>query len=199
MITLDGFVSDEECQQLIHLGGAEGYERSTDVGAKKFDGTYEAKQSKTRTSENAWCTKDCYNDPSTQSVLKKIETLTGVPDENSEYLQLLRYQTGQFYRTHHDYIEHDQERPPGPRMLTAFLYLNDVEAGGGTNFPQLDITVMPKKGRILLWPSVLNSDPSKKDFSTNHQALTVEAGEKFAANAWIHLRNFKKPHEEGCT
>lgn len=135
----------------------------------------------------------------TQKTLGKIEKLTGVPDANSEYLQLLKYEKGQFYKVHHDYIEKDDERPQGPRMLTAFLYLNDVEKGGGTNFPDLNLTVMPKKGRLLLWPSVLNEDPSKKDYTTRHQALDVEEGRKYGANGWIHLRNFKKPHEAGCT
>jgi prolyl 4-hydroxylase len=66
------------------------------------------------------------------------------------------------------------------------MYLSDVEAGGGTNFPNLDVTVMPKKGRALLWPSVLDSDPSSKDDRTAHQALPVEAGTKFAANGtWL--------------
>jgi len=199
VITVDDFITDEECERLIELGGKEGYERSTDVGAKKFDGTFEAKKSKTRTSENAWCNDDCFKDPLVQTALKRIELLTGVPDSHSEYLQLLKYETGQFYRTHHDYIEHDDVRPQGPRILTAFLYLNDVEAGGGTNFPDLDLTVMPKKGRLLLWPSVIDNDPSKKDFTTRHQALDVEAGEKYGANSWLHLRNFKIPHEAGCT
>ena len=50
-ITVDNFISDEECESLIELGGLKGYERSTDVGKMKFDGTYEAKTSRTRTSE----------------------------------------------------------------------------------------------------------------------------------------------------
>lgn len=199
MITIDNFLSDDECDKLIASGSILGYERSTDVGKIKFDGTMESKTSTTRTSENAWCTDDCYRDESVQNVLNKIADLTGIPDENSEYLQLLKYEKGQFYRKHHDYIEIDENRPQGPRILTAFLYLNDVSKGGGTNFPRLDLTVMPKRGRILLWPSVLNESPSKKDFSTEHQALDVEDGMKYAANAWIHLRNFKTPHENDCT
>ena len=91
---------------------------------------------------------------------------------------------GQFYRTHHDYIPHQKDRQCGPRILTFFLYLSDVEAGGGTDFPKLNITVMPKKGRALLWPSVLNSSPLMPDDRMKHQALPVEAGTKFAANAW---------------
>jgi prolyl 4-hydroxylase len=99
----------------------------------------------------------------------------------------------------HDYIAIDKDRNPGPRILTAYMYLNDVEKGGGTNFPKLDVTVMPKRGRLLLWPSVLNDHPMEEDPITSHQALPVEAGEKYGANGWLHLRNFIGSLESGCT
>ena len=99
----------------------------------------------------------------------------------------------------HDYIEDQEEAPAGPRILTAFLYLNDVEQGGGTNFPELDITVMPKRGRILLWPSVLDSEPLKIDERTDHQALDVEKGVKYAANSWIHMRDYKEAESRSCS
>lgn len=68
--------------------------------------------------------------------------------------------------------------------MTVFLYLNDVEEGGGTHFDRLNITVTPKKGRALIWPSVLNRDPNVADWRTQHQALPVKAGVKYGANAW---------------
>jgi prolyl 4-hydroxylase len=71
--------------------------------------------------------------------------------------------------------------------LTFFLYLSDVEAGGGTDFPELGITVMPKKGRAVLWPSVYNAEPMNVDYRTEHQALPVFDGLKFGANAWVHM------------
>lgn len=83
--------------------------------------------------------------------------------------------------SHHDYIEIDRMRYSGSRILTVFMYMNDVEAGGGTNFPDLNLTVMPRRGRVLLWPSVLDDDPHAKDFRTDHQALPVEAGIKYGA------------------
>ena len=70
---------------------------------------------------------------------------------------------------HHDYIEHNYGRQQGVRILTSYLYLNDVEAGGGTLFTGLNITVMPKRGRALFWPSVRNDEPNEKDGRTNHQ------------------------------
>lgn len=50
---------------------------------------------------------------------------------------------------------------------------------------------MPKRGRVLIWPSVLDDDPNEKDARTDHQALPVEAGQKYGANAWLHMRDFK--------
>lgn len=78
------------------------------------------------------------------------------------------------------------------------MYLSDVDAGGGTDFPDLGITVMPKKGRALLWPSVYNSAPLKDDNRLRHQALPVEEGTKFAANGWLHLYDYQTPQKNGC-
>jgi prolyl 4-hydroxylase len=87
----------------------------------------------------------------------------------------------------------------GPRILTFFLYLSDVEEGGETVFPTLNIKVKPKKGRALLWPSVLDEDPENQDPRTTHAAATVIKGKKYAANAWIHLYDFEKSNLWGCT
>jgi len=122
----------------------------------------------------------------------------GIPSENSEDLQLLKYEVGQFYNTHHDYIPHQKDRQCGPRILTFFLYLSDVESGGGTDFPDLGIKVTPKKGRAVLWPSIYNSDPMKADKRMMHQALPVDAGLKFGANAWIHMFDYQASQLLGC-
>jgi len=104
VVTLDEFLTSDECQKLIDLGGQRGYERSKDVGKEKFDGTYDSVESKSRTSSNAWCVDECYEDDTTQNVLSRIQNLTGVPEENYEYLQLLQYQETQFYGSHHGEI-----------------------------------------------------------------------------------------------
>ena len=57
----------------------------------------------------------------------------------------------------------------GPRILTFFLYLSDVEEGGETAFPMLGISVKPKKGKALLWPSVIDSDLLQYEARTLHE------------------------------
>ena len=199
VVTFENFLTDEECDRLITLGYQEGYERSKDVGGKKEDGSFDGVESINRTSENAWCSKEsCLSDPLTKTISKRIAEVTGIPEQNSEYFQILRYEEDQFYNLHHDYIPHQVNRNSGPRVLTFFLYLSDVTEGGGTHFHDLDITVDPKKGKALLWPSVLSNNPYAGDKMTRHQALPVLEGTKYAANAWLHLKDYRAAHELGC-
>jgi prolyl 4-hydroxylase len=228
VIVFDNLISPEECEAMIQLGYKYEYKRSADVGAQLFDGSHEAAESTGRTSENAWCSErqGCRNETIPTRIHNRMSKVMGIPPGNSEDLQLLKYEVGQFYNTHHDYIPHQKgtkirnmfifvlrgsfaarslthllaqtDRQCGPRILTFFLYLSDVEAGGGTDFPDLNITVMPKRGRAVLWPSVYDSNPMLKDGRTKHQALPVEAGTKFAANGWIHMFDYLGPQQLGC-
>lgn len=85
--------------------------------------------------------------------------------------------------------------------MTVFLYLNTVEEGGGTEFPDYDITVQPKRGRALIWPSVKDEAPDEDDPRTMHQALPVIKGVKYGANAVsscvfvdVHTRTSENAH-----
>lgn len=98
-----------------------------------------------------------------------------------------------------------ERRPAGPRILTFYVYLNDLEegAGGGTNFPRVDpfnadLAIQPRKGRAALWPSVLDEHVYAMDERTVHQALPVLKGVKYGANAWIRLRDYKNNLKKGC-
>jgi prolyl 4-hydroxylase len=92
MVVFDNAMSGEEADRLVELGGITGYELSADVGDKKEDGTYTAQTNSGRTSTNAWCIDDCYADPTARVVMDRIANITGTPEMNSEYLQLLRYE-----------------------------------------------------------------------------------------------------------
>ena len=47
----------------------------------------------------------------------------------SFFLKILRYELGQLYKAHHDSDQEDVALACGPRILTFFLYLSDVEEG----------------------------------------------------------------------
>ena len=202
VLQFDNIVNDTEAQRLIELGHDEGYKRSADVGEAKPDGTFDSEVNEGRTSTNAWCMKDCMEDPITNLVHDRMENITTIPRNQYENLQILQYQEHQYYNEHNDFIEYQVDRPCGSRILTFYIYLNTLpdEAGGGTNFPKLHLTVTPKLGRAILWPSILNDAPFEMDPLSNHQALPVLRNDtiKYGINAWIHQRDFQQANHVGC-
>ncbi|KAL7532333.1 hypothetical protein ACHAXR_004565 [Thalassiosira sp. AJA248-18] len=190
VITFDAFIDDLEIRELLKGAEFHGFQRSTDQG-KIIGGSGEmAKVTSTkRTSSNAWCRDKCEGLPGVQRVTKRIEDVTGVPQKNYESFQILQYHEGQFYKHHHDSSQTNNAKSAGHRILTFFLYLNDVEEGGETRFTNLDISIKPKKGRALVWPSVLNEDPNSSDMRMYHEAKEVIKGTKYAANHWTQFIN----------
>jgi prolyl 4-hydroxylase len=197
VVTFENFVAEDEAEALIRTISR--WERSTDSGSMNEFGETGRVLSQGRTSSNGWCTGECERHPKVRRVLRKIEEVTEVPSQNYESFQVLKYELNQFYRTHHDYGPEDVGLACGPRILTFFLYLSDVEEGGETSFPSLGISVKPKKGRALLWPSTLDENPEAQDTRTFHEAKPVIKGLKYAANSWIHLFDYAKPNLWGCT
>ena len=102
IVLLEDFVSDKEADAMIAAGHKKGYERSSDVGVENPDGTHENEVNEGRTSTNSWCDEElCNSDPVIGPVVQRIATLTGTSVDNSEFLQLLRYEPGQKYDQHH--------------------------------------------------------------------------------------------------
>ena len=192
VLLIEGFLSEEECDVLISMGNNQGYKRSSAFsGDFEFDGSPKFEESDHRTSENSFCDDECSDDPIVQGVLKRMENITGIPMTNYEPFQLVRYEVGQYYRQHHDCSDTMDGTVEGHRILTFFMYLNDVEQGGGTKFADLDYIASPKRGSALIWPSVTDADLEILDEWTYHEALKVERGIKFGANSWIHLRDYQ--------
>ena len=197
---------------------------------KKLTGHMINEEGSYRTSSTVWCnTRHCMTNATVLEIRERISNMTGVPIVNYEHFQMLQYYQDQYYKVHNDYIEEHRDRAEGPRLLTVFMYLNNVEEGGGTDFPivgkvrlciyalcllrltgestvqsltpvdSLDLQkVMPKRGRVVVWPSVLDEDPNAVDRRTDHAATPVEKGVKYASNAWIHSRDFLTPFSNEC-
>ncbi|KAL1511660.1 hypothetical protein AB1Y20_004950 [Prymnesium parvum] len=153
-----------------------------------------------RTSDQCWCNfASCFANEHVHRVTTRINTLLGLPYDHGEELQVVRYNKGQFYRSHHDQNSATWT-PQGPRVLTFFMYLNDVPKGGETAFPRIGggVEVAPRVGDAILWPSTYDDQPMLADMRTMHEARPVEEGVKFGANLWVHQFSFKTPSERGC-
>lgn len=202
VVQIDNVFTEEEAHQIIKIGERYGgYQPSTDQGETDPDtGVQKQTLSSYRTSNNAWCLPgDCENESIVKTVYERINTITQLPFSNSESLQILKYEPGQYYKIHHDARQDEEHNLQGTRILTAFVYLNEVEDGGETTFPDLGLSVKPKLGSMILWPSVKDSDPTIVDLRTVHQADSVTKGIKYGVNIWYHMRDFRIPNKHGCT
>jgi len=62
------------------------------------------------------------------------------------------------------------------RYLVLLWYLNDVASGGETRFPQLDITIAPKAGRLLMFPPY---------WMYQHEGMRPVSGDKYIISTYL--------------
>jgi prolyl 4-hydroxylase len=120
-------------------------------------------QHESRTSDNCWIEHDA-NDI-VHEVSKRLSILTQIPIRNAEQYQLVYYKKGAQYKPHFDSFDYETEdgkknwEPGGQRIVTVLVYLNNVEGGGGTDFPELGVTVKAKKGDVVVFHNTLTEVP----------------------------------------
>lgn len=113
---------------------------------------------------------------------QRFTRLMNWPLDHGEALQILHYGIGGEYSAHFDFFTPDAPgsvRPlamAGQRISTLVMYLNDVEAGGETYFPETGLAVMPKKGQVLYFH--YQNAKGQLDLLTLHGSTPVTAGEK---------------------
>lgn len=197
IVEVEHFLSNDVIDELLAQVGE--WENSAESGEISATGAGTKLTTSTRTSSTFWCNLDCKKSAVSAQINAKISEHLQIPSIHFEPIQLLKYTAGQFYVPHHDYSFEELKLACGPRILTFFLYLSDVEAGGATNFPDLGITITPQKGKAVLWPNTLSSNPAFKDTRMTHEAQVVTLGVKYAANVWVHLLEWDRPALWACT
>ncbi len=121
-----------------------------------------------------------------------IADALGIAPEHGETMQGQRYAPGQHFRAHHDYFHEGEGYWPrmrdsgGQRTWTAMIYLNDVEEGGATWFPQAGVRVAPRKGLLLCWNN-MDADGSP-NARTLHEGMPVVEGVKYIVTKWFRER-----------
>jgi hypothetical protein len=198
LIELDNFLPASVVKQL--LSHVTDWEQSTESGSIDVNGGGTTITTSTRTSSTFWCRfADCKDGEASMHIRGKIAEVLGIEDRHLEPIQLLKYEQGQSFVTHHDFSYQELSLACGPRVLTFFLYLSDVEEGGETVFPELNISITPKLGKAILWANTLSSNPAAKDTRMVHEARAVAKGVKYAANIWVHLLEWERPSLWACT
>jgi prolyl 4-hydroxylase len=188
IVLFNDFMSDEECDALITLAKDKTLSPSTVVDPKSGKGEV----IKARSSEGTFFQRG--ENTLVQKLEKRISQLMNSPIENGEGIQVLHYLPGAEYRPHFDYFPANQTgsashlNSGGQRTATLVMYLNDVENGGETYFPDANLSVTPKKGSAVYF-AYFNSQ-GQIDKATLHGGNPVLAGEKWIATKWVRQNKY---------
>ena len=128
----------------------------------------------------------------TEEVAKNLEQAVAacffnhvVPKYNCEFksyepVQFLGYPVGGHYKGHNDGESFNYETGQWERLMdrdVSFLfYLNDQYGGGELEFYDLGLTIKPKKGMMIAFPSY-------KDFA--HKVHPVTWGHRYSLVSWV--------------
>ena len=176
LLRLRGFLSPEECAALIALTDAN--RRPSTIADDNGDAAF-------RTSET--CDLPA-NAPVVATLETRLEALTGIDPAHGEPVQGQRYAPGQEFKAHTDYFSpggQDYDKfcsVAGQRTWTCMIYLNEVEAGGGTRFKHIGKTFQPEPGALIAWNN-RRADGSVNP-ATLHHGMKVRRGVKYVITKW---------------
>ena len=176
LFRLRGFLDEAECRALIAL--IDGERRPSTIADPNGDEAF-------RTSET--CDLDA-GEPVVRALEARLLALTGIDPAHGEPLQGQRYAVGQEFKPHTDYFTpggQDYERfcsVAGQRSWTCMVYLNAVEAGGGTRFKHIGKTFQPEPGTLLAWNN--RRPDGSVNPATLHHGMKVRRGVKYVITKW---------------
>jgi prolyl 4-hydroxylase len=178
------FLTDEECEHLIN------------TAKDRLRPCNEISAGVNRTGWGLFFREGEENHKTVRKILDRMKQYVPVTSE-SEVMQVMRYQDGEETSAHFDYFNPLTPNGAmkigiyGQRIATCLMYLNEVEEGGATIFPELNLTVAPRKGDALVF---YNCKPNGEvDPLSMHQGEKVHKGPKWIA---IKLVNKKYPPVE---
>ncbi|MCA9657755.1 MAG: 2OG-Fe(II) oxygenase [Myxococcales bacterium] len=187
IFSVDDLLDEEVCEHIISLAAPK--RRRAEVS-----GAQSGRKSAGRTNDVVWVPHDAT--PTTARISAALADLVGLPLHHAESLQVIAYEVGQEYRSHFDAYDLSTPRGQrccargGQRLATLLAYLCDVEAGGATAFPKLDLKVAPKRGRVLVFHNC-HKDTDTRHPDSLHAGCPVERGTKWAFNLWFHAGPFR--------
>ncbi|RZT42470.1 2OG-Fe(II) oxygenase [Cupriavidus agavae] len=124
----------------------------------------------------------------------RISALMQMPVAHGEGLQVLHYTAGAQSRPHFDFLMPNNAANQasiarsGQRVSTLVIYLNEVAEGGETVFPEIGLSVVPRKGNAVYFEYC--DSQGQLDGRTLHAAAEVMRGEKWVATKWMRERMF---------
>ena len=122
----------------------------------------------------------------------KIRDVVGIQDELGEAVQGQRYCTGQQFKPHYDFFFPTEpywphvESTGGQRTWTAMAFLSDPEAGGHTIFTEVEVSLRPRAGNLVVWNNL--TPEGELNLKSMHTGSPVTAGRKYVLTKWYRER-----------
>lgn len=177
---IKNFLTDYECDHLINIS-KDKFNRSPVL--VNGENTYE----NSRTSTTHFYKKS--EDQIIKLIEERVAGYTNKPINTLEPLQIVKYEVGQEFKPHYDWFENKfAQKINDQRQYTIFAYLNDVEEGGETYFPNLDIKIKPKKGDAIFWENCENQNECHH--LSYHQGIAPKKGVKYGLNIWTRFNPY---------
>ena len=182
LLQMRDFLSEDHCNALIALIDAS--RRPSTIADPNGDDYF-------RTSET--CDLDVA-DPPVAELEQKLAALNGIDPAHGEPVQGQRYAPGQEFKAHTDYFEPGGAdfrkfcSVAGQRTWTFMVYLDEVEAGGGTRFKALNKIVQPEVGKLLCWNNRMPDGTVNP--ATLHHGMKVRKGTKYIITKWYREREW---------
>ena len=180
IVILGNVLSNEECDELIKLS-KDKMQRSKIGKTREID--------ELRTSSSMFFQESESENETVARVEKRIATIMNIPIEHGEGIQILKYTPGQEYKAHYDFFSSTSKVANNNRISTLIMYLNDVEQGGETFFPKLNLSVTPHKGMAVYFEYFYSDNDLNK--LTLHGGAPVIAGEKWVATQWMRKQKLR--------
>lgn len=186
VVVVDDFLPQDERTALVRAAATRLQAPMLDTGDIESD-------TQVRSGRVAWIHHDL--SPAIRALADRISALVGIPLENAESFQVVRYGAGHEYRAHFDgydmatRVGEANEARGGQRLATALLYLSAPAIGGATGFPTLDMDIPAMPGRLLVFWNV-GEDRRRPHPGALHAGNPVEVGEKWIANLWFRERPY---------
>jgi prolyl 4-hydroxylase len=187
VVLFGNLLAAEECEALIELSrGKLGRSNVVDRSTGRYQ------EHPDRTSEGTYFRRA--ENELVARIEARIAELTGCPVERGEPIQVLHYRPGTEYKPHFDYFDPADQGTRqvlamgGQRVATLIMYLNDVEGGGSTVFPEIGLDVLPRRGNAVFF--AYSDDEGRLDSRTLHGGSPVGTGEKWIATKWLRQREY---------
>jgi len=134
------------------------------------------------------------HDPFVKKISRRIDDLLDIDPSFGETIQGQRYMPGQEFQAHHDWFHPGttywdlEMKRGGQRSYTTMVFLNEVEAGGTTEFTELGLSIEPKPGVLLAWN---NADADGiTNPRTMHAGRPVQQGSKYIITKWYRTKEW---------